>query len=258
MDRSPVEIEREGTVATLWLNRPDRRNALSSAVVDGLLLALDAVEQEPAIRAVVLAARGPVFCAGGDLADGMAGAVTDVHGRAAAFARLMERIPELSVPVVAAVQGDAMGGGCGLVAACDLAIADPAARMGLPEVRIGLFPWIILAALRRSVPQKALMELVLTGERIDAARAAALGLVNRVSVAGEAYSEALALARTLADRPPWAVAMGKRAFHQVADLAYPDALRQMQSMLTLNLMTDDAREGVDAFLHKRPPLWKGT
>lgn len=257
MDGSPVEVEREGHVAVIRLNRPDRRNALSGPLIDGLLGALDAAERD-GVRCAVLAARGAVFCAGGDLSDGtMAGGAAEGHARRGRFAALLDRLPRLPFPVIAAVQGDAMGGGCGLVAACDLAIADPAARFGLPEIRIGLFPWIILAALRRSVPQKALMELVLTGERFDAPRAVELGIVNRTAAPGAAETEALALAATLADRPPWAVAMGKAAFYQVADLAYPDALRQMHGMLSLNLLTEDAGEGVAAFLQKRPPAWKG-
>jgi enoyl-CoA hydratase/carnithine racemase len=253
-----VAREDDAGVATLWLDRPDRRNALSGALVSALLAALEAIEADPSIHAVVLTGRGTAFCAGGDLADGLAGQTfAQGHEVRGQFAALMERIPGLRVPVVAAVNGDALGGGCGLVAACDLAIADPSARFGTPEIKLGLFPWIILAAMQRNVPRKALMELVLTGEKVTAERAQALGLVNRVSTAGDALAEARALAASLARRPPWAMAAGKAAFYRIEDLSYRDGVALAHGQLSLNLLTEDAREGVAAFQQKREPAWKG-
>jgi enoyl-CoA hydratase/carnithine racemase len=252
-----VEREESGAVVTLWLNRPDRRNALSSALIDALFAGLDGAVARGA-RVVVLAARGKAFCAGGDLSDGLSGAgFAASHAARGRFAELMDRIPSAPFPVIAAVHGDALGGGCGLVAACDLAIADPAARFGTPEVKLGLFPWIIAAALARSVPRKALLELVLTGEPVDAERAVALGLANRVSAPGASVAEAQALAAVLARRGPWAIAGGKRLLHALGDLSYRAALDTAHQQLALNLLTEDAAEGLSAFLQKRDPEFKG-
>lgn len=254
---SLVRREDEGPVAVLVLDRPDRKNALSAALVDDLLAALRGAGEA---RAIVLTGAGTTFCAGGDLADGMgggAGGFLGGHQGRGRFAELLGLIPRLRPPVVAAVNGDALGGGCGLAAACDLVVADPAARLGTPEIKLGLFPWIILAALQRDVPRKALLELVLTGEKLTAEAAKALGLVNRVSAPGQAVAEAKALAGTIAARSPAVVAMGKAAFHRIADLAYDDALAYMHAQLSLNLLAEDAAEGVAAFLQKREPVWKG-
>jgi enoyl-CoA hydratase len=252
-----VEIEQSGGVRTIWLNRPDRRNALSLALVDDLRVSLAAAAADSAVRAVVLAGRGAGFCAGGDLADGLAGdGFAAGHASRGQFASLLQEIAALRVPVVAAVHGDALGGGCGLVAACDLAVADADARFGTPEIKIGLFPWMILVALRRGVPRKALFELVATGDRIGAERAAQIGLINRVAPAGTWLAAAQALAAQVGGQSGWAMANGKSAFYQVEELAMSHAYAAMQSQLSLNLLTEDAMEGVAAFLQKRAPTWK--
>lgn len=245
-------------VSTLTLNRPDRRNALSGALVEGLHDALDAAATDGDVRAVVLTGAGKSFCAGGDLAGGMGGgAFLDGHQGRGRFAELLARMPTFDKPIIAAVNGDALGGGLGLVAACDMAIADPRARLGTPEVKLGLFPWIILAPLQRHVGRKVLMELVLTGERVSAERAVELGLLNRVSEPGDVLASAHALAAVVASRSPAIVAMGKNAFARVSDMAYEDALAYLHAQLTLNLLTEDAAEGIGAFLQKREPQWKG-
>jgi enoyl-CoA hydratase/carnithine racemase len=168
----------------------------------------------------------------------------------------MAAIPRCARPVIAAVQGDAMGGGIGIVAACDLAVVDAEAKLGTPEIKVGLFPFVISAALQRNVPRKALMELLLTGGRLDAARAVELGLANRVAPAGRALDEALALAGEIASKSKAIVTLGKRAFHQAADLPYEAALELLNGRLTVNLLTEDAMEGIGAFLGKRAPAWK--
>lgn len=246
-------------VATLVLSRPERRNALSNALIDALIDALDDVAADPDVRVVVLTGAGVAFCAGGDLADGLGAnrGFLDAHEGRGRFVALLQRLPSLKQPVVAAVNGDAMGGGLGLVAACDLVVADPAARLGTPEIKLGLFPWIILAALQRVVPRKALFELALTGGHWTADRGVALGLVNHVSPPGESVAVAQQLARTIASRSPAIVAWGKRAFYQAAEQDYDDALAYLHAQLTLNLLTEDAAEGVGAFLQKREPQWKG-
>jgi enoyl-CoA hydratase/carnithine racemase len=253
-----VEIERREGVAVLTLNRPERRNALSPELMDGLLAALREAEADDDVRVVVITGRGPAFCAGGDLGGGMGvgeGVLAAERARAR-FAELMAAIPRCARPVIAAVQGDAMGGGIGIVAACDLAVVDAEAKLGTPEIKVGLFPFVISAALQRNVPRKALMELLLTGGRLDAARAVELGLANRVAPAGRALDEALALAGEIASKSKAIVTLGKRAFHQAADLPYEAALELLNGRLTVNLLTEDAMEGIGAFLGKRAPAWK--
>lgn len=255
-----VETWREGAVVVIAMNRPDRRNALSGALVAAIREALADTAQDPEARAVVLAGRGPSFCAGGDLTDGMSAAAQGFHAGhrdRGAFARLLQEITGHRAPVIAAVHGDALGGGCGLAAACDLVVADPDARFGTPEIKLGLFPWIILAALQRNVPRKALMDMVLTGDKVDAARAREIGLVSRVAAPGAAMEEAIALGTRVAERSPVVVESGKAAFLRIETLGYSEALDYMHAQLSLNLLTEDALEGVAAFLQKREPQWKG-
>lgn len=246
-------------VATLTLNRPERRNALSSALIAALLEALDAVDADPDVSVVVLTGAGKAFCSGGDLADGLGGGpgILQGHQGRARFGETLARLASIRQPVVAAVNGDALGGGFGLAVGCDLAIADPEARLGTPEIRVGLFPMVILAVLQRNAPRKPLMEMVLDGQRIDAARALELHLINGVSSPGAALAEAQALAARLASRSPAVLALGKAAFHQAADQSFRDALAYLNGQLTLNLLTEDAMEGLAAFREKRPPQWKG-
>ncbi len=254
-----VERRDDAGICVLTLNRPERRNALSIALVDALSEALAAAGDDPATHVVVIAAEGKAFCAGGDLGDSMGAGdgFLDGHRGRGRYAALLAQIPGLRVPVIAAIQGAAYGGGLGLVAACDLAIADPEARLGTPEIRVGLFPWIILAALQRNVPRKALMQMILTGDSLSAERAHALGLINALSAPGAVLEEALALARRIAAASPAVVALGKAAFYRIADQPYEDALAHMHTQLSLNLLTEDAMEGIGAFLQKRPPEWKG-
>lgn len=254
-----VEREQRGRVAVIWLNRPDQRNALSSELADALLEELRAAGQDEGTGAVVLAANGRAFCAGGDLKGSLGasdGFLASHLGRGA-FADLLRTLHTLEVPVVAAVAGDAMGGGLGLVSACDLVVAESGARFGTPEIGIGLFPWIILVTLMRDVPRKQLAELVYTGGRWSAEEARQIGLINHVVGEGEAVGRALELATRIAERSPAILALGKAAFHRVADQRFDDALDFMHSQLTLNLLTEDAAEGIAAFVQKREPRWRG-
>jgi len=253
-----LEVSRDDAVAILELNRPERRNALSGELVDALYDALVAADADPEVRAVLLVGAGKVFCAGGDLAGGMQGAdeglVRSEHARGG-FGRLLGLMPTLGVPVVAAVQGAALGGGLGLVAAVDLAVVDAAATLGTPEVKVGLFPHVISAALQRLVPRRALMEMVLLGERIDAERAVALGLANTVSAPGQVRAEGLALAHRLAGQSAATLALGKRGFYAAADMPLDQALAFLNTRLSMNMMIEDAGEGIAAFLGKRKPEW---
>jgi enoyl-CoA hydratase/carnithine racemase len=184
------------------------------------------------------------------------GGIVEAERGRARYAALLEALQSLPVPVIAAVHGDALGGGLGLVAACDLAVADEGARLGTPEIKVGLFPYIITAVLQRIVSRRALLELMFTGDRIDAARAESLGLVNRVAPAGRSLEVALELADKVAGQSRAILALGKRSFYEAADLPLHSALELLTGRLTVNMLTEDAMEGVAAFLGRRPPEWK--
>lgn len=260
-----VEVERNADgqpadrVAVLWLNRPGARNALSSELVEALLANLAALEHDDTVGAVVIAGRGPVFCAGGDLKEGLgrADGFVAAHAQRGRFADLLRALTASRLPIVAALDGDAMGGGLGLAASADVVVASQTARLGTPELRLGLFPWVIAAVLQRDVPRKRLNELVLTGGTWTAAEAFDAGLVSRVVPAGTALAEAVAVATKMASFSPSVVASGKAALHHISDLGFDAGLAHMHDQLSLNLLTDDAAEGIAAFLARRPPEWKG-
>ena len=254
-----IEGDPTGRVAVLRMQRTEARNALSAALVDELLGGLAALEADPTCGAVVLAAAGPVFCAGGDLKEGLAAGdgFLEAHEGRGAYAGLLKALMRSRLPVVAAVQGDAMGGGLGLVAACDVVVAAENVRLGTPELRLGLFPWIIGAVLQRDVPRKRLNELVLTGGTWTAAQGYSAGLVSRVVDEGTAETHAVGLAARMASFSPMVVARGKAALQRTEGLPLDDALAHMHDQLSINLLTDDAAEGIQAFLQRRTPSWKG-
>ncbi len=245
-------------VATLTLNRPEARNALSTALMAELHAALDAIADDPTTRVVVLAGAGPAFCAGHDLREMRQEPRREAYQ--ALFrqcADLMLRIVDLPQPVIARVHGIATAAGCQLVASCDLAVAADSARFAVPGVNIGLFCSTPMVALSRAVGRKAAMEMLLTGELIPAARAAELGLVNRVVAEAGLEAETARLARAIAGKSPLVVRTGKRAFHRQAELGLAEAYAYTGEVMTENMLFRDAAEGIDAFLEKRPPRWEG-
>lgn len=256
----PLKVSRDGALAHLVLARPERRNALSPGLVAALLQALQEACEDPRVGAVVLSAEGEHFCAGGDLGPGgLSGdGLLAQHHQRGAFATLLERLHDAPVPVVAAMQGDALGGGAGLVAACHLLVMAEGARLSTPELKVGLFPWMIAPVLARKLPRNALHELVLCGGRLDADRALSWGLANRVVPREQVLSTATDMARQAAAHSPAIVRMGLSSLAAVDDLPLPAALRHMHGQLSLNLLTDDAAEGISAFLARRPPTWKGS
>ena len=246
-------------IAHLTLNRPQARNALSMGLMQALDDALLAIAANPAIHVVILSGAGPAFCAGHDLREMRAR--PDEASAAATFAlcsRLMQRITALAKPVIAQVHGVATAAGCQLVATCDLAVAAETARFATPGVNIGLFCSTPMVALSRAVPRKHAMEMLLTGDMIDAARARELGLVNRVVPEAELAAAATALAAQIAAKSPLTLAIGKQAFYRQAELPLADAYAYASAVMTRNMMAHDAAEGIDAFLAKRPPVWTGA
>lgn len=253
-----LRVLRSGPVVELRLARPGRRNALSAGLVEALRREHARAAADPQVSALVLTAEGSHFCAGGDLSDGPGGdGFFAQHEARGSFARLLQALVEGPLPVVAAVQGDALGGGAGLVAACTLVVMAPGASLRTPELSRGLFPWMIAPVLARKLPRNVLNELILLGEPLSAARAAELGLVNRLAPVDRVEDEARALAMRIAGLPPAVLRMGWGALAEVEDLPLAAALARMHAGLSLNLLTEDAAEGIAAFLARRPPRWTG-
>jgi enoyl-CoA hydratase/carnithine racemase len=246
-------------IATLTLNRPDARNALSIGLMDALDSELAAIAEDPSVRVVILAANGPAFCAGHDLRELRATPKREAYEQVFALcSRLMQLIIHLPKPVIAQVQGVATAAGCQLVASADLAVAAESARFATPGVNIGLFCSTPMVALTRAVGRKAAMEMLLTGDLIPATRAREIGLVNRVVPDADLAAATQALARQIADKSPLTVAIGKEAFYRQAEMDLGDAYAYAAEVMTRNMLARDAAEGIDAFLGKRAPVWTGT
>jgi len=259
-------LEREdagGGVAVLTLNRPDRLNALSDALIAALEGAFAALAGEAATRVVILRGAGRAFCAGHDLREMQAGRQAEDGGRAyfadlfARCSRLMQAIPRLPQPVIAEVHGIATAAGCQLAASCDMVVAAEDARFGVNGVNIGLFCSTPMVALTRAVPRKAAFEMLTTGALVSAARAEALGLVNRVVPAAVLAEETRALAQTVAAKLGGAVRIGKRAFHDQIGLDLAAAYAHTGAVMVENMLWRDTAEGIAAFLERRPPDWQG-
>ena len=249
----------EDGVLRLTLNRPAARNALSEELMAALAGALDRAGQDRACRIVVIAAAGPAFCAGHDLREMRSDTRRQTYERLfAQCSELMLKIVRLPKPVIAEVQGVATAAGCQLVATCDLAVAGEAARFAVPGINIGLFCSTPMVALSRAVGRKPAMEMLLTGELIDARAARALGLVNRVVAQSELRGAVDALARQIAAKSSFTVAIGKEAFYRQAELDLASAYAYAAEIMTRNMMARDAAEGIDAFLGKRPPVWQDS
>lgn len=250
-----------GGVATLTLNRPGARNALSEAMLAGLAGALAAIAADAAVKAVVIAAAGSVFCAGHDLKEMSARRADPDRGRAyfvdvlGRCSAMMQQITELPQPVIAAVEGVATAAGCQLVAACDLAVAGAEAKFCTPGVHIGLFCSTPMVALSRNVSAKHAMEMLLLGEMVDAGAAARMGLVNRVAPEGGALAEALRLAGLIASKSPATVEIGKRAFYEQREMGLAAAYDHATAVMVENMLARDAGEGIGAFIDRRAPVW---
>jgi enoyl-CoA hydratase/carnithine racemase len=254
-----LRYEVADAVATIALDDPATRNALSDALLDDLLAAFAAARDDEQVRCVVLAStHDTVFSSGGDLAGFTAQLpLVQRHEPNARFPRLFELIGRLGKPVVCAARGHVLAGALGLALACDLVIAGERATFGTPEINVGLFPFMIAALIARNVGRKKMTELLLLGERVDAHEAQRIGLVNRVAAA-DAFDAAVAdWAQALAAKSPLVVKLGKDALYAQQDMGFGEALDYQRAQLSIALSTDDAREGVAAFMERREPRWTG-
>jgi enoyl-CoA hydratase/carnithine racemase len=253
-----ITVASSDGVATVTLNRPERRNAIGPQMINELLYALDDATNDPEVRAVVITGAGKAFCAGGDFVQMTGGG----DGAALAFkgdyADLLLAMTRAAKPIVAKVNGHAMGGGLGLVAASTFAIGATDAELGTPEINVGLFPMMIMAVLARVVPRRRLLEMMLFGERMTADEAARVGLLNRAVPAAELDAAVADLVAKIASKSPLTVKHGLEAFAAQDDLDLATALPMLRERLGAVLATNDAREGLMAFLEKRAPKWTGT
>ncbi|MGI8536623.1 MAG: enoyl-CoA hydratase/isomerase family protein [Mycobacteriales bacterium] len=252
---SDLEVDRHDGQLWLTLNREHTRNALNAEVLRGLL---DVLRDPGEARVVMVNSVGPVFCSGADLVQMAPGATgLQVHEGRGLLREVVLAMRACPLPVVATVQGLCLAGGVGLVLGCDVVLVADTAAFGLPEVELGLWPFMVSALLGRHVSPKRAMELMLTGRRVPAAEALEMGLVSRVVAADRLREEEQSLAATLAAKPPVAVRLGKAAFQAAMETPLVPGLAAMQAQLSLLTATEDAAEGVRAFLDKRSPHWKG-
>ncbi|MFC9515485.1 enoyl-CoA hydratase [Nocardiaceae bacterium NPDC056970] len=252
-----TEIDRETGIARLALNRPDQRNPLSTIMMRSVTATLRKLGDDESVRVVVLSATGPVFSAGHDLSEMVGRSLDDEREIFEVCTEMMDTVQAIPQPVIAAVQGPAIAAGCQLAASCDLVVASSTAVFGTPGVRIGLFCSTPMVALSRSVGRKRAMQMLLTGETVDAATAADWGLVNIVAAPDELDVRTDELAVRIAESSPLTLAIGKQAFYRQIDLPQDEAYELMSQTMADNAVTCDAQEGMSAFLAKREPKWTG-
>ncbi|MBX3182272.1 MAG: enoyl-CoA hydratase/isomerase family protein [Polyangiaceae bacterium] len=255
-DYQALLVSQSGAVCTLTLNRPARRNALSAGLVNELLHALEDAHADPSVRVIVLTGAGDSFCAGGDFSQ-MSGEEQGLLEVKGGFPELLLALLDTTKPIVARVNGHALGGGLGLVAASTFAVAAESAQLGTPEIRVGLFPFMILAVLGRVVSRRRLTELFLSGERLSAAQGVSLGLLSQAVPAAELDAAVAHYTELVTSKSPKTIELGLRALRDSEGLRVEEQLPLLSERLMLALGTEDAQEGLRAFLEKRPPVWVG-
>ncbi len=248
--------EQDGPILRLTINDPERRNPLTNGVVAAMTEAIVGVNE--ATKVIVISGAGQkAFCAGGDLSGGFFDSPIQTHRERSGLADLFRAMRSARQPIVARVNGHALAGGFGLMLACDIAVAVDTATFGTPEVTVGLWPMMISAVVQRALPEKIALDLMMSGRRIDAAEASAIGAVSRV-VAAEALDATVDdLVAVLCDRSPAILALGKASFYAAGDMGFDAALDMLAGGLTAIALTDDAQEGTAAFVEKRSPNFTG-
>ncbi len=257
MDFENLTFARDGALAVVTLNRPQRRNALSLGLMLELTACLEEIRQDRGIRAVILAAAGKVFCSGHDLSEMTGRDINEYRRIFDVCTALMTAIQAIPQPVIAEVQGVATAAGCQLAATCDLVVAAEEAAFATPGVKIGLFCTTPMVALTRAIGRKRALQMLLTGDLVDARTAAQWGLVNQVVPAADLRQAARQLASRVAEASMLVVGIGKQAFYTQIDLDQPKAYAYAKEVMSMNALAADAQEGIGAFLEKRPPCWAG-
>jgi enoyl-CoA hydratase len=243
--------------ARITIDRPDRRNAINPAVARSISRHLKRAADD-GVRVIVLTGEGDKsFCAGGDLGDMSGGGATAQHFERAEIGELIRAMRLAPLPIVARVNGHALAGGFGLMLACDLVVASDDVEMGMPEINLGLWPFMISALVQRDIPRKIALELMFTGRRIAAEEGTRYGFVNRVVARGELDRAVREITDELASKSPLILSLGKRSFYRAEDMDVDTSLEYLAGMLSLCLQSEDTAEGVSAFFQKRRPQWKG-
>jgi enoyl-CoA hydratase len=259
-ENTEVLYDVKGRVATITLNRPEKRNSINAGIMIGISRGLDQADRDPAVSAVILIGAGGHFCSGADLGGGgFSGqqSFLEVHEGRGEFAKVLLKMNQCRKPILAAVEGYCLAGGMGLCLSSDIVIASEEAQFGTPEIKRGLWPYMVTAILIRNLGRKKALELCMTGDRISAAEAERFGLINYAVPKTEFKGKVEQMAEKLASFSPAVMGLGKRSFYQVADMTVEDALEYLKGQLTINSQTEDIAEGVLAFLEKRDPQWKG-
>ena len=260
IESKEVLYEVQDRIATITLNRPEKRNSINGGITLGMTQGLDQADQDPGVSAVILIGAGGHFCSGADLGGGgFLGqqSFLEVHEDRGHYARLLLKMNQCRKPILAAVEGYCLAGGMGLCLSSDIVIASEDAQFGTPEIKRGLWPYMVTAVLVRNLGRKKALELCMTGDRISAAEAERIGMINYVVPKAEFKDRVDQMAKKLASFSPAVMGLGKRSFYQMADMTVEDALEYLKCQLTINAQTEDIMEGVRAFLEKRDPQWKG-
>jgi enoyl-CoA hydratase/carnithine racemase len=257
MSYQSISLTTDGQIATVTLNRPQRRNALSLELMTELIACLTEIGRDRSLRAVILSAAGKVFCSGHDLSEMVGRDINQYRELFDVCTELMTRIQSIPQPVIAQVQGIATAAGCQLVATCDMAVASDQAAFATPGVKIGLFCTTPMVALSRAIGRKRALQMLMTGDMIDALTAVEWGLINIAVPASELESQTHQLAARIAEASSLTVALGKQAFYTQIDLDQPKAYAYAKEVMTMNSLAADAQEGISAFLEKRQACWAG-
>ncbi len=251
-------VQKKDGIATLVINRPEVRNVLTGEMYKGLAEYLYDLDQDNEVSVIIIRGAGEkAFCAGSDVNYFLNKTVLERQKHFGNVAELMQAPARIGKPVIAAVRGYALGGGCALAATCDLSIATEDSLLGIPEVEIGIFPMTITPVIIRRVGVHRALEIMILGERMKAPRAAEIGLINKVVAEKDFEEEISRWATKLAAATPVAVRMGKSAFYNCLDMEYFKAIKYLGNMMAINASSEDCAEGISAFFEKRKPRWKG-